>query len=68
MQDFLHAFWGWFAVLFALALILVYRMDFFEGVGVWDALYCALGIAVPAAAVCAFFGKNLLSGWWRIRR
>ena len=71
MQDFLYAFWRWFAVSFVLALIAVYRM---ESVGVidnddiWYTLYCALGIAVPAAAVCTFFGKNLLSGWWRIRR
>jgi len=68
MQDFLHAFWRWFVVLFVLALVLIFRTGYFEGVGIWDGLYCALAIAVPGAGVCAFFGKNLLSGWWGIRR
>ena len=68
MQDFLHAFWRWFVVLFVLALVFIFRTGFFDGVSVWDGLYCALGIAVPAASVFAFFGKNLLSGWWGIRR
>ena len=68
MQDFLHAFWRWFVVLFVLALVFIFRTGFFDGVSVWDGLYCALGIAVPAAGVFAFFGKNLLSGWWGIRR
>jgi len=62
MQDFLHAFWRWFVVLFVLALVFIFRTGYFEGIGIWDGLYCALAIAVPGAGVCAFFGKNLLSG------
>ena len=54
--------------MFVLALVFIFRTGFFDGVSVWDGLYCALGIAVPAAGVFAFFGKNLLSGWWGIRR
>ena len=71
MHEFRNAFWRWFIVLFVIAIIFVRlgeNAGYFDSVGFWYTIYCAAGIALPVAAMVAFFGKGLLWDWWRLRR
>ena len=71
MREYWRYFWPLMIVLFVITFCVVESLQDagdVDSVGLWYTIYCAAAFSVPAAAVLAFFGDTLFSGWSKIRR
>jgi hypothetical protein len=71
MREYWRYFFPLFIALFVIAFGVVESLQdagALDSIGLWYTIYCAAAFSVPAAAVLAFFGDTLFSGWWKIRR
>jgi hypothetical protein len=71
MKDYWIAFLLWFVFLLVPAFLFVAHMQeagYFDSIGLWYTIYCAVGFTLPVAVILALFGKAAFWGWGRLRR
>jgi hypothetical protein len=67
MSAFMRKFLLWYVAWFVIAVYFVHRAqdaELIDSIGIWYTIYCAAGFALPAAFVCAAFGKHIWSAFY----